>query len=250
MKIQIFIAISILVVLIIRLYYLIQNDLIQNENFNNQSKNYQGLNRVEMIGFINLDNRPDRLKLIENQLRSHDIDRYKIKKFPGHYTPKNGHIGCARSHLDVLEYANQNNLKNILILEDDFQFAGNPKETHQTLNKFFDQIPSDEWDVVFLTHGYGKLSPTAVPFLNKINDAVCGAGYLVNQHYYPQMIANLEESLANLREDIFEGQYCFDQLWHKLQAKDNWFFLIPPVGIHDFETKSTILETLPEPEKK
>lgn len=204
-----------------------------------------GLNRVDLVAFINLDNRPDRLKSIQYQLKNNNIYPKKIKRFPGHYTPKNGHIGCSRSHLDVLEYAQKNHLKNVLILEDDFKFKISPKEINKIFNTFLNKVPNREWDVVFLTRYYGEIQPSKYSFLNKISNTSSGAGYLVNKNYYSKMIENLKESLDNLKEDVFEGHYCFDQLWKKLQEKDNWFVFSPEIGYQDFDMISTTMENLP-----
>ena len=57
------------------------------------------------------------------QLKNQMVQMNKVHRISAHYTPGNGHLGCAKSHLDAIRYANDNGFENIIVLEDDFKFS-------------------------------------------------------------------------------------------------------------------------------
>ncbi len=149
---RIIIIISIIVLLIITiisiiliLYFKYKNKKIENFEDKNQNQNLKvsldnGINNTEQILFINLDNRKDRLEAITKQLNDQKVDMKKVHRITAHYTPGNGHLGCAKSHRDALQYALDNNFDNVIVLEDDFKFNTRPEETKDLFNKLFNEV--------------------------------------------------------------------------------------------------------------
>ena len=86
-----------------------------------------GLNRFDGIVFINLEKRRDRQGHICKMLKEYGVERSRIHKISASYIPKNGHKGCAQSHILALTLAKINNWENVLILEDDFIFTKDSK---------------------------------------------------------------------------------------------------------------------------
>jgi ribosomal-protein-serine acetyltransferase len=74
---------------------------------------------IDKIIYINLSKRTDRREEIENELNNFNLYYERFEAIP---TPECGIYGCGLSHLSVLKLAKERNYKNILILEDDFQF--------------------------------------------------------------------------------------------------------------------------------
>ena len=53
-------------------------------------------------------------------------------------------------------------------------------------------------------------------------------GYIVLNHYFDTLIANIKEGISNLMQYSNDIQlYAIDKYWIKLQRKHEWFLLIP-----------------------
>ncbi len=93
-------------------------------------------NYIDKIIYINLSKRDDRREQIENELNNFQLN---YERFEAISTPDFGIYGCGLSHLSVLKMAKDRNYKNILILEDDFQFLVS-KEVFEDNLKIFLKI--------------------------------------------------------------------------------------------------------------
>ena len=84
-----------------------------------------GLNNFNIIYYINLAHRKDRLTNIINELNKTNIDSKKINRIPGIYIKDFGSLGCAKSHCLALEsfLKSHSDNKYCIIFEDDFQFT-------------------------------------------------------------------------------------------------------------------------------
>lgn len=102
----------------------------------------------DKIYCINMDIASDRWNLCLEQFKKYDID---VERFSA-IVPNNGNngllkgeIGVLRSNLEIIKLAKENNYKNVLILEDDFEFIEN-------FNFLFDeqikQVP-ENWDFLY-----------------------------------------------------------------------------------------------------
>ena len=91
-----------------------------------------GLNRFDGIVYINLEKKRDRQAHICKMLDKYGVDGSRVHKISGSYIPKNGHKGCAQSHILALTMAKINNWKNMLVLEDDFTFIKTPQEVNNS----------------------------------------------------------------------------------------------------------------------
>jgi hypothetical protein len=105
----------------------------------------------DSIFLINLDERKDRLEESLNEFRKYDIVLNNFYRFPaiklkGNH-PLIGRAGCALSHRSILDIAKNNNLKRVLILEDDFSFMTNPIKTLQKGVKFLNE---NDWGLFYL----------------------------------------------------------------------------------------------------
>ncbi len=248
------IIVVLIILIILMLVYLVLKKITKNTK-QNQTNEYfevkinknQGINSVDQILFINLDNRKDRLKAITNQLQSQNVDMNKVHRISAHYTPGNGHYGCAKSHLDALKYALKKGYETVLILEDDFKFNTKSEVTNDLFQKILTTIPKNEWDVIMLTHAYGKEEKTKYPFLNKIIDAHTSSGYIIGKDYYPVLINTFQECVNNMTPEKTSSSkfeyWALDQKWTKNQKEDKWMVFNPLIGEQDRELVSTIQTT-------
>ena len=247
-KIIILIVILIILLVILIIYFKYNNK--SNEGFEDEDKNKGtfelegGMNNAYQILFINLDNRKDRLEAITKQLKNQGVNMEKVHRIPAHYTPGNGHLGCAKSHIDALQYALNNNFKNVIILEDDFKFNTTAEETKKLFDKLFNEVDKKEWDVILFAFSSGKPEKTKYSFLNKITEAQTSSGYIINKDYYQILINTFQKSVNNMKPERTSGvkweQWALDQVWKENQKNDRWFAFNPLIGKQDDELPSTI----------
>jgi len=104
----------------------------------------------DRVYLINLDEREDRWEQAKLEFSKFHIDNYI--RFPA-IKNEVGHVGCAESHLSLLQKMQEEKVEKFLIMEDDFTFKGNPLET---LSNAIQQLPAD-WDMLYL--GASTYSP-------------------------------------------------------------------------------------------
>ena len=184
---------------------------------------------VDHIFYINLDRRPDRKEHIETQLSKYDLTG---ERYAAINTPHSGIVGCGFSHLNVLKLARERNYKNVLILEDDFEFIVSKEEFEHKLELFF-QL-NIEYDVVMISHLIQKSQEiTEMPeisFIRKIIDGQTASGYIVSSHFYDTLINLYEETTILLEKTNHHWLYANDMCWKKLQPGGNWFYFTEPLG--------------------
>ena len=188
--------------------------------------------------YINLTSRPDRKQYIEEELQKLDItaDRFNAIKL------QNGALGCSMSHLKCLETARENKWPHVLIVEDDIKFL-DPELFKKQMNTFLSNHAT--WDVVIIGGNnvppYQKIDDTCV----KVNSCQTTTGYLVNGHYYDNLIDNYRTGIKKLLENPSQHVlYAIDKYWFYLQRKDNWYLIIPLTVVQredysDIEKKAT-----------
>jgi GR25 family glycosyltransferase involved in LPS biosynthesis len=184
-----------------------------------------GRHILENVYYINLKEREDRKQLVENELKQLN---WKYERFNAVHL-KDGRAGCSMSHLKILEMAKEKNLDYVIVVEDDIQFI-NPSEYNRLLSLFNKYAKSTKlnWDVLLIA---GNLRPPIVKvqdFIARIFKSWTTTGYIVRRHYYDTLINNIKEGLNNLvKNPLSKGLYEIDSYWQKLQAKDNWYIIMP-----------------------
>lgn len=127
-------------------------------------------NKVECI---NLDSRPDRWNMcltLANEYEINNFNRFKaIECFGPIDKLKLNRLGCALSFYEILTQARANNLRNVLIFEDDFFFLFNKQDTFLKLQKSLSDLP-DNWDMFYLGANVhdGHISPPISKFSDNL----------------------------------------------------------------------------------
>jgi glycosyl transferase family 25 len=186
------------------------------------------LEKFDKVFYINCEHRTDRKESIESVFKLVNFNNYE--RINAYYIPKNGALGCAKSHLMALKIAKEKNYKNVLILEDDFILNINPTLFNQNIKRFFNK--SLNWDVLMLSSNLVKYETCNIKFLLKVIEAQTTSGYAVNNHYFNKLIENFSEAEKLLENaERVNGWYidAIDQYWKKLQS-DNWFSFNPVLG--------------------
>ena len=177
------------------------------------------MNTIKHAFYINLESRPDRKQHVEQELSKVGIkaQRFNAIKLP------NGAIGCSMSHLKCLVIAKQNKWPHVCIVEDDIQFL-KPRVFVQQCNLAL----TKKSDVVLLAGNnvppYTRIDDSCV----KVSRCQTTTGYIVKQHYYDKLIANIKDGINKLlREPEKCVLYAIDKYWFHLQEKDTWLLVTP-----------------------
>jgi GR25 family glycosyltransferase involved in LPS biosynthesis len=188
-----------------------------------------GLDHFDIIYYINLNHRTDRLENIKRQLKKTKIESNKINRISGIYMKDFGILGCAKSHILTLEEFIKSDKDNCLILEDDFCFT----ESQDLINNLIDQVFNNkiEYEVLMLSCNILNSQETEYPFLIKILDGQTLSGYSVSKKFAPILLNNFKESVFLLEQaKVKVHPLCFDIYMKRLQPTSKWYCLNPRIG--------------------
>jgi glycosyl transferase family 25 len=181
------------------------------------------MEQIAAVVYINLDYRTDRKFEMEQELARMGI---KAERFPA-IQNANGLVGCLQSHLAVLELAKKNKYKNILILEDDFQFIVPKEVLEREVGRFFaENIP---YDVLMLGYNLLNYAPFRRDVL-KVLEAQTASAYIVHESFYDTLIECYKKALPMFISTSLHV-YANDQVWKKLQPNARWYALIIRMGV-------------------
>lgn len=184
------------------------------------------IDMIDRILYINLDHRKDRYNEIEKQFINANIPKSKVSRISAIYN-KRGGIGCTASHIKCLKYAISNNLSNVLILEDDFNFIEDVDIINESINKILEF--DNDWDVIFFSGNVYNSLQFNDTFSKAIN-VQCASGYLVNARYYLKLLNNFEESYKLFSINDTPHLYALDIYWKILQPIDKWYIFNKKLG--------------------
>jgi glycosyl transferase family 25 len=182
-------------------------------------------NFIDKIIYINLNKRVDRCELIEKELSNYNLD---YERFEAIECTDFGTYGCGLSHLSVLKIAKERNYKNILILEDDFEFIVTKEVFEKNLTEFFES--NIDYNVCMLSYNLNDFLEIDNSVVNKILFSQTASGYIVNSNYYNVLIELYEWSMPLLMSTRQHWIYANDIVWEKHQRNDNWYYFKNRIG--------------------
>lgn len=189
----------------------------------NHSCEHGGLNMCHVV-YINLYTRPDRKEHIEKQFKQLKIDEYD--RFDA-IADKNGALGCAKSHYEVLKRweqkeRNKQETKNlIMVCEDDCDFKVDRAELDEMVNSF---CQDERLDVLCL----GNNRHNGIDISGKFaitSDTQTTSCYLVKDTILSDLLKNINESISELQNNRPERRSAVDMKWKTLQKI--YFFAVP-----------------------
>ncbi len=178
----------------------------------------------DAIFCLNLERRPDRKIQAEAEFAKHNIQVEFITGIDGKTLPdpqatsqdtlpvSNGDMGCTLSHLKIVQLAKERGLKQILILEDDVEFAEN---FNAIFPDYFSQVP-DDWDFLYFggNHSKGGLQLLSNDSnIAKIFYTYTTHAYAIRESVYDAMIDVLQQkekvdiNIGSLHSKFHS--YCF-----------------------------------------
>ena len=247
------IGLVLLVSILVYLVYLLSRHSL--EGFFTEQK---GINQLDAIIYINLEDRNDRKELLMKELEKLKTDMSKVHKVSGVYMPKNGHKGCIQSHILALNMIKMNNWNRVLILEDDAELNMTPEIVNSLINNSLEVLDKDypEWNVIMLATAnkvididYNKinklkneLNKKELPIdldiytnedktnslkLEKLKQATTSSAYIVKKEYADNILnlfnhCNNNMSPKNMSSKGYE-HWALDQKWAELQNHNMWF---------------------------
>ena len=174
------------------------------------------MENIDKIIYINLDYRTDRKKEIEDEFKKFNIPNEKILRLSAisHQDPG---VGCNLSHAKALTLANELNLENVLILEDDCNF----KELfHSNLEYFFCNIQDYE---ALLLNTCTEKSEYIDNILSYCLESSNACAYLVNKNMFLTLAREFEEASLYLDQTKCHWIYQNDQIWKKFMKSKKWY---------------------------
>lgn len=148
----------------------------------------------DKIFVINLDKNKEKWNSVIAELKKHNINNYT--RFSGIFI-NNGESrldrvnGCKESHIQIVEFAKKNKLKNVLIFEDDIIIDNSLTKYIDNIIKFIDKTT---WDLCYFGGNHvvkdliynvpEKISENVV----KINHTLTTHSYAINYTCYDKII--------------------------------------------------------------
>jgi GR25 family glycosyltransferase involved in LPS biosynthesis len=222
-----------ILIILILLYNNFYNKYYQ-ELFDNSYK------RPSAIIYINLDHRSDRKNSVLKNIKKINYDSVPVYRISASYEKYNGHLGCAKSHIDAINMAKNMNLDNVLILEDDFDLNCSSDEfkikIHSFLNKY-----KNNWDAITLYYGFkdGLINDSDGVSKFKNGYSTTTVAYLLNKRAFDVFIDTFMDSKIKLENEmkekykpnqkVYETHNAIDQQWIKLQNSLNFYIFEPNI---------------------
>ena len=172
---------------------------------------------IEKVVYINLEKRTDRLEQIQKELSIFPPE--KVQRFNA-ISHEKGAIGCFMSHIAVLEVAISQNWKNVLIVEDDMQWSNFSEVILRSLL-------SQPYDVIGLGGTFVKYNKDTY----KASFFSTATAYVISNHYYSVLLENFKQGCQKLIQSYEPPKYALDRYWQQIQARDNWYIIMPPICI-------------------
>lgn len=124
------------------------------------------------------------------------------------------------SHCQVLEHAQRQGWKNVLLLDADIQFV-KKENTVNHINKLLGGLGQIDWQVLLLGARYENFTPTqSLTGVARIFQAGCACAYAVNASYYATLLDAYRQAMAYPTN--------LDRAWNALMNKgDMWLGFSP-----------------------
>jgi len=166
---------------------------------------------------INLNRRQDKWRVCQNEFNKHSLNVERYEAIDGHIAKyssvvSKGVLGCALSHLGIVEIAKRDGLNTVLILEDDVEFE---EGLNEKFVERYKEVPKD-WDMLYLggNHNAREITNRFSPHLLKIHNTNATHAYALKSTVFDAIIERME--YINLPVDIIYKEiqrkvnsYCF-----------------------------------------
>ncbi len=172
------------------------------------------------IYFINLDHRKDRLRQLEENFR--DMNVPAAIRVPGNLNI-NGALGCALSHIHVLEtFLHESRSELLLVAEDDCRLRTEFRDISDLLSEFKRLEKLQVLVICPSVQGRRIAISADLDVSNNIQTTAC---YVVKRNFVPKLLENFKEAAQKLESGISRNSAAIDINWKTLQQ--GYLFAIP-----------------------
>jgi GR25 family glycosyltransferase involved in LPS biosynthesis len=188
-------------------------------------KNMSSLNNYfQEIQCINLERRSDRWKECLEEFNKYNLIVNRYEAFDGENLNElsglnRGQVGAIYSHRGVIQYAKNNKLDNILILEDDVKFD---ESLNQKFSVISHNIP-DDWDVILFGGNHVANNPWAKGTLTFVADNIFKVTYSLALHAYAIKNTVYDKAI----ETLSKMNNTNDALFAEIQEDINCYIIRP-----------------------
>jgi GR25 family glycosyltransferase involved in LPS biosynthesis len=183
--------------------------------------------RFDKVYCINLRRRPERLEEFKQEIEKYSLGNFEIfnavdgKDIKQTRSPKlkQSEQGLIESNLKILKDSIKNNLKNVLILEDDCIFTDEIKN----IDEYFKLLPED-WDMLYMGGNHNTHMNMKPPTI--INEKVCKLHHTFSTHFIGiknTIFQELEFLLSITHEPL-------DVTYTQLQKNKNVYSFYPAIA--------------------
>ena len=231
-------GVAIITIVVVLLYHIVYGHIITGNACQKNKK--EGIDKqwheyVDVIYYINLDEREDQKTRVLEEMRKMVVPENKIVRVPGVKKRDREEWGHSLSHMIVMEYFLDTSHNNCIVFEDNFVF----QQDLSTVNKMFAEVfqTAQNFDVIMLSAKDIDAKPSNHACLKKVNSAGGVSGYMVNRYYAQPLMQNLQDGAKTIeksyeagKSDALQGPFLVDQYWKRLQPQSNWFVFSPEIG--------------------
>jgi GR25 family glycosyltransferase involved in LPS biosynthesis len=213
-----------------------------------------GVEGIDCVYVINLDERPERWEWVKKQFDLQNINPYRVSGINGWKIPKEqalhlfdkdadlikypfgGVLGCLLSHVSIYKNALEQGFKTIWICEDDIEF----KQSKETISRLVKQLTEldPEWDVLYTDYTLKGIG-TQVP--------------RPGQNFYTQIDTPVSEELVRIHGRLNTHSMIFSRRGlEKVYAYFTRGLLWSPIdvdihytpGLKEYSTKQDIVTSI------
>jgi glycosyl transferase family 25 len=216
-----------------------------------------GLNDINIIYYINLDKRLDRLEQITGELEKISVPPEKVQRISaiGH---KFGIFGSIQSHCLTLKTFIESGKDICLILEDDFEFTKSREKIDEILAKAF--MSSHDIGCLMLNGTQNAtMDENSQTCIQQVIFSTSCPAFIVTKAYAPALLYNFLEAAGKQEKWIKafgapENAFNLDYYWIFEQVHKKFFFTVPMLGKQrdspsDITTTSGVTMSYFDPEK-
>lgn len=190
------------------------------------------MDKIDVVYFINLDRRTDRLQQIMGEFVKMEIPLEKIIRVTA-IDEKIGILGCTKSHCVAIDHFVKSGKQLCLILEDDFEFTETKEKVNEVLGNIFSTKTTI--DCLMLSGNDNSVMATSNPNLIKIFFACTTGGYILPKHFAPSLLHTWTEATQKQEKWIKafgepENAFNLDYYWIYSQVASHYFYTNPKLG--------------------
>ncbi len=178
------------------------------------------MENIDKIYYINLTDRTDRNVHFLNQMKKMNIDQNKVQRISAVKHPL-GYIGCGISQISALKNAIDNNYKNIMIFEDDFEFEVDQQKFNEKIKWFFEN--HNNYNACCMAYNLKKGNIINNQLI-EIYSSYCASAYIVSNQFLPILLDCFKDAVSCLLNGATQESASIDVKWMQLQGQNKKFY--------------------------